>query len=173
MIVSQDKALLEHARHLTTQAKSDEVRFFHDEIGYNYRLTNLQAAIGIAQMEQLEKFIEIKKGNYEHYREGLEKVAGLSILAFRSGVRANYWFYSLYVEEPYKRGAEELMEHLKEQEIQTRPVWGLIPEQIPYKGSAVYQIEKASEYWRHILNLPCSTNLMPADVERVIAAIRE
>ncbi|MDW7678845.1 MAG: aminotransferase class I/II-fold pyridoxal phosphate-dependent enzyme, partial [Bacillota bacterium] len=82
MIVSEDERLLERAKHLTTQAKSDELYYLHDEIGYNYRMTNLQAAMGLAQLEQLELFIQIKKRNYDRYREGVGKIAGLKFLDF-------------------------------------------------------------------------------------------
>lgn len=173
MIVSHDGELLRRAKHLTTQAKKDEANFIHDEIGYNYRLTNLQAAIGIAQLEQLEDFIAAKKRSYERYQEGLSGHPGLSILDFRQDTRPNYWFYALYVDKPYDRDVQELIAWLREHKIQTRPIWGLIHEQLPYEGSFCYEIEKASLYYRHVVNLPCSTNLSMEDVDRVIAAIKE
>lgn len=172
MIVSQDTGLLKKARHLTTQAKADPENFIHDEIGYNYRLTNLQAAMGLAQMEQLEAFIAVKHRNYRLYRENLSGVPGLSILDFRGDIRSNCWFYSLYVQPPYPKKPAELMEHLKLQGIQTRPIWGLIHEQLPYRGSITYGIEKSVDYWKSVINLPCSTNLTEEDVNRVTAAIR-
>lgn len=158
MIVSHDEELLAHAKHLTTQAKADEVNFLHDEIGYNYRLTNLQAALGIAQMERLEEFIEIKSRNYEHYKAGVSEIQGLSLLEFRSGVRSNHWFYSLYLEKQYMKDTAALIAYLKEKKIQSRPVWGLIHEQWPYRECATYRIERAKDYWEHVINLPCSTS---------------
>lgn len=172
MLVSQDLGLLEKAKHLTTQAKADPDNFLHNEVGYNYRLTNLQAALGLAQMEQLESFMETKQRNYELYREKLSGVHGCSLLPFRDGVRANHWFYSLYVQAPYPRNPAELIAYLKTQGIQTRPIWGLIHEQRPYRGSLAYQVERANGYWSHVVNLPCSTSLTVEDVERVVAAIR-
>lgn len=171
MIVSQDAELLRKTKHLTTQAKSDEERFFHDEVGYNYRLTNLQAALGLAQLEQLETFIDVKIRNYERYRTAIERVPGLSLLPFREGTRSNHWFYALMCEAPYPFGALELMERLRGKKIQSRPVWGLIHNQKPYAGSLTYRIERAEYYWQHILNLPCSTNLTESDVDRVLAAL--
>lgn len=172
MIVSNDLALLEKAKHLTTQAKADEVNFIHDEIGYNYRMTNLQAALGVAQLEQLETFIAVKERNYLKYKNELEKTDGLTIAKFREGTRTNYWFYALLCEKPYKYTSRELMKYLSDNKVQSRPVWGLIHEQKPYVGSYTYKIEKAKFYWDRILNLPCSTNLSEQDVERVIALIR-
>lgn len=172
MIVSQSEELLREAKHLTTQAKADEANFIHDEIGYNYRLTNLQAALGIAQMEQLEGFVGTKIRNYELYKEQLSKVPGLSILPFREGIRSNHWFYSLVCEEPFPLNPAELIEKLRSYSIQTRPIWGLIHEQKPYEGSLTYKIEKAKYYWLRVVNLPCSTSLTAEDVERVSSVIK-
>ena len=172
MIVSQSEELLRAAKHLTTQAKADEANFIHDEIGYNYRLTNLQAALGIAQMEQLEGFIETKIRNYELYKEQLSSIPGLSILPFREGIRSNHWFYSLVCEAPFPFNPAELIDKLKSCSIQTRPIWGLIHEQKPYEGSWTYKIEKAKYYWLRVVNLPCSTSLTSEDVERVSSIIK-
>ena len=171
MIVSQSEELLRAAKHLTTQAKADEANFIHDEIGYNYRLTNLQAALGIAQMEQLEGFIETKIRNYELYKEQLSSIPWLSILPFREGIRSNHWFYSLVCEAPFPFNPAELIDKLKSCSIQTRPIWGLIHEQKPYEGSWTYKIEKAKYYWLRVVNLPCSTSLTSEDVERVAVSI--
>lgn len=171
MMVVRAEADRLHAKHLTQQAKSDEVRFEHDEIGYNYRLTNLQAALGLAQLEQLENFIGHKKENYERYQKAIRELPGLKFLDFRSDIRANYWFYSLYLTDEFPLSREELMQYLMEQKVQTRPIWGLIHQQKPYQGSRTYQIEKAVSYRDRVLNLPCSTNLTTADVDRVIAVI--
>lgn len=167
MIVSEDEELLNHAKHLTTQAKADEANFIHDEIGYNYRMTNLQAAMGLAQLEQLEDFIAVKERNYKKYKTAF----GESILDFREGIRTNYWFYSLYVDEKFTVNQREMIDGLKADKIQTRPIWGLIHEQKPYEGSFAYNIDKAKVYWEHVVNLPCSTNLLEDDVDRVILAI--
>jgi dTDP-4-amino-4,6-dideoxygalactose transaminase len=76
------------------------------------------------------------------------------------------------VEEPYPRKPAELIEWLKEHKIQSRPIWGLIHEQLPYEGCYSYKIEKADKYWEHVVNLPCSTNLTAEDVRRVIETIK-
>ena len=169
MIVSKNEELLEHAKHLTTQAKADEANFIHDEIGFNYRMTNLQAAMGLAQLEQLEKFIDIKIKNYNLYKEAF----GDSIISFRRDIRSNHWFYSLFVDEKFTVSQREMIDRLKSQRIQTRPIWGLIHEQKPYENSKSYDIAVAKEYWKHIVNLPCSTNLTSEDVQRVISEIQE
>lgn len=173
MIVSNDAELLEHAKHLTTQAKADEANFIHDEIGYNYRLTNLQSALGIAQLEQLEDFIKIKEANYSHYKERLEKIPGLEILNFKEGTRSNRWFFALSVEPKLMSSTQELIGALREEKIQSRPIWGLIHEQAPYRDALTYDISKANYYYKRIVNLPCSTNLSSEDVDRVCEVIEK
>lgn len=172
MILSNDTDLLAHAKHLTTQAKADMLNFIHDEIGYNYRLTNLQAALGLAQMEQLDSFIETKRINYEHYKRDISNIPGLSVLGFREGTRSNHWFYSVYCDEPFALERDALIARLGEQKIQCRPIWGLIHEQKPYEGSLTYNIETAKRYHKHIVNVPCSTNLSDDDVDCVISCIK-
>ncbi|MBY0206042.1 LegC family aminotransferase [Paenibacillus cucumis (ex Kampfer et al. 2016)] len=167
MIVSNDKNLLRRSKHLTTQAKSDELYYTHDEVGYNYRMTNLQAALGIAQMEQLEQFIETKKRNFELYQEKLYNVTGLHLLEYRDGTRANYWFYALYVKENYPFNRDELMTFLSKNKVQTRPIWGLINNQMPYINNQAYLIERAVDYLDHIVNIPCSSNLNESDIRYI------
>lgn len=172
MMVSNDLELLRHAKHLTTQAKSDEVNFLHDEVGFNYRMTNLQAALGLAQMEQLESFIEKKQENYQYYKEHLSNLSNLKLIPFRSDIRPNYWFYSIYFDDGFPLSRDEIIKNFSKFNIQTRPIWGLIHEQIPYKGFRAFQIEKAFDYQRHIVNVPCSTNLEKQDIDRVIACLK-
>lgn len=171
MVVSNDLKLLEIVRHLSTQAKVDQVRFIHDKIGYNYRMTNIQAALGVAQLEQLESFIEIKNDNYNYYKDIIQDIPGLSVLPFRDGIRSNCWFYSLFCEDEYSCSNEELIQRLSENNIQTRPIWGLISNQAPYINSYCYEIEKALFYWQHVVNIPCSTNLTHADIDRIVSCL--
>lgn len=173
MIVSSDTGNLQHAKHLTTQAKSDEVNFLHDEIGFNYRMTNLQAALGLAQMEQLETFIQTKITNYQYYTEQIDTIEHISMLPFREDIRSNRWFYSLYLEDGFPLSRDGVIAAFAEQKIQTRPIWGLINEQIPYKGFRSFKIEKALEYQKRIVNVPCSTNLTKADIDRVVECLRD
>ena len=174
MLVSKDEKLAKKAKYLSTQAKDDELYYLHDEIGYNYRMTNLQAALGVAQLEQLEDFIKIKTENYKFYKEQIEKIEGLSLLNFNKNFRSNYWFYSLIIDkDKFGLDRDELLHKLNKKNIQTRPVWGLIHEQKPYLNNQTYKIEKANYYISKILNIPCSTNLKSEDIDLVIAALRD
>ncbi|AGA70606.1 putative PLP-dependent enzyme possibly involved in cell wall biogenesis [Desulfitobacterium dichloroeliminans LMG P-21439] len=172
MIVSNDEALLKEAKHLTTQAKSNELYYTHDEIGYNYRMTNLQAALGLAQLEQLESFIKIKEENYNLYKEKIQEIPGLSLLDFKSGIRSNYWFYALKCDRECSLSRDEIIQYLLSKNIQSRPIWGLISEQKPYLTSRTYKIEKAKHYLACIVNIPCSTNLAKEDALYVVECLR-
>ncbi|MDI6452389.1 LegC family aminotransferase [Peloplasma aerotolerans] len=172
MIVSNDMNLISRAKHLTTQAKADELYYIHDEIGFNYRMTNLQAALGIAQLEQLEAFIKIKKENYELYKIEISKISGLNILDFNKNTRPNYWFYALYVEPNYSFNRDDLIKHLSSKGIQTRPIWGLINDQKPYLNNQSYKIQKAKQYLNNVVNIPCSSNLTKEDVEYVLSYLK-
>ena len=172
MIVSNNEDLLSRAKHLTTQAKSDELYYTHDEIGFNYRMTNLQAALGLAQLEQLEDFIITKKRNYDYYKKELNDVDGLRILDFKEDIRPNYWFYGLYIEDSFKLNRDELISYLASHKIQTRPIWGLINEQKPYLYNQSYEIDKAKDYLKHVVNIPCSSNLSIEDVTMVINCLK-
>ena len=170
MLVSNHPDWTAHAKYLSTQAKDDLLQFIHGEVGYNYRLTNVQAAMGLAQLEQLEGFIAHKTEMYEYYRDRLDGKNGYRILGFREGVRSNHWFYSLYLEDA-RHDRDAVIAALSDQKIQTRPVWALINEQKPYLASEAYGLDKARDYRARIVNLPCSTNLTKADADRVIAAL--
>lgn len=168
MIVSNRPDWAEHAKHLSTQAKADELQFLHDEVGYNYRMTNLQAALGLAQLEQLEGFIAHKHARWQQYKDALDGKNGYRILDFHEdGVRPNKWFYSLYLEDP-RHDRDGMIAALRARGIQTRPVWALIHEQADYAKNEAYALEKALDYRAGIINLPCSTNLSEEDCRRVI-----
>ena len=166
MIVSQNEAFLKEAKHLTTQAKSDEIYFMHDEIGFNYRMTNIQAALGVAQLEQLESFISVKKERYMQYKKAFQQVDGLNLLEVRSGIRSNYWFFALMC-EGFILNRDEVIKYFSDNNVQSRPIWGLVSEQIPYRKDRAYMIEKAKYYWKYVVNIPCSTNLLVEDVQRI------
>lgn len=172
MVVSDNKDYLKRAKHLTTQAKVNELYFEHDEIGYNYRMTNIQAALGVAQLEQLENFVSVKIKNYDFYKKAFGKINGAELLSFRKGTRSNHWFYSLYCKY-LQEDRDDIIQYLFEKGVQTRPVWGLIHKQIPYRGDKAYRIEKAEYYWRYLVNIPCSTNLSENDMQQVIDLIKQ
>lgn len=173
MIVTNDEEMAKKAKYLTTQAKDDPIRYIHNEIGYNFRMTNLQAALGIAQLENLDDFIKVKKGNFELYEKELKNVDGIKLLGIPKGTSSNYWFYSLIIEKnKYGMDREELMQKLNERGIQTRPIWRLNHLQKPYLKNQSFKIEKALWFWKKALNIPCSSNLTEKEIVMVASAIK-
>lgn len=157
---------VEHLKYLSTQAKDDPQFYIHNEIGYNYRMTNLQAALGVAQMEELLQFIETKHRNYILYKERFREVSFGTLLPFREGTCSNQWFYSLQLREDRLQGKDmrDIIGALQERGIQTRAIWGLIHEQKPYRQNIAYKIEKAPCYSATVLNIPSSTQLTEEDI---------
>ena len=157
---------VEHLKYLSTQAKDDPQFYIHNEIGYNYRMTNLQAALGVAQMEELQQFIETKHRNYILYKERFQDASFGTLLPFREGTCSNQWFYSLQLREDRLQGKDmrDIIGALQERGVQTRTIWGLIHEQKPYRQNIAYKIEKAPCYSATVLNIPSSTQLTEEDI---------
>ena len=174
MLVSNHVELLEHARYISTQAKDDPCFYVHNEVGYNYRMTNVQAAIGVAQMEMLGEFLQRKKNQYEYYREKFKNSKYGFLLPFREGTNPNYWFYSFVCNQSLSdEKMRAIVEKLAERGIQTRPVWGLIHLQKPYRYARAYRIDQAVAYGSRIINIPCSTNLTIEEMDAVILGLNQ
>lgn len=172
MIVTADEALARRARYLTTQAKDDEVRFIHGEIGYNYRLTNLQAALGVAQLEQLGRYVEIKRANYEAYRQALGRIDGLCVADVPPYARNNCWMYALRIDAArYGRTRDEVLALLDGRGIQARPVWYPNHLQKAYRGCQTWRLERSMQLFEETLNIPCSVGLTEAERTAVIEAL--
>ncbi len=171
MVVAREQEALAHIRYLSTQAKDDPLFYRHEEVGYNYRMTNVQAAIGTAQMELLPEFIKRKNDNYDFYKQQLAHFEYGELMEFREGTYSNKWFYALklYGEKVDLRA---FISGLMDVGIQTRAIWELIHTQEPYKDCIAYQIEKAEHYSRQIINLPCSTNLSRSQIIEVCDKIK-
>lgn len=165
---------VEHLRYLSTQAKNDPHYYIHDEVGYNYRMTNLQAALGVAQMEELPEFIVRKHKNYDLYKELFEGYELAKLLPFRDGTYSNQWFYSLELDMSKRVGTlRDIITGLEQKGVQTRAIWGLIHEQKPYKNCLTYKLEKAPYYSSCILNIPCSTQMTEEEVTFSAEAVKE
>lgn len=172
MILSDDAELTEKAVYLTTQAKDDRVKYIHDEIGYNFRLTNIQAAMGVAQLEQLPKFLEIKKKTYQTYKENINEIPGLQIADVPAYADNNHWMVSMQIDKDiYGKDREELMVYLSDNNIGTRPVWHLNHQQKPYQDCQTYKIEKAVDLLGKTLNIPSSVNITDNQINSVIEVL--
>ncbi|CAN5667232.1 LegC family aminotransferase [soil metagenome] len=172
MIITDSEEKSKKAKYLTTQAKEDEVRYIHNDIGYNYRMTNIQAALGVAQMEKLNEYLRIKHVNYEVYKNALDETEGIHIASTPSYSKNNNWMYALQIDkEKFGSSREEVMESLNKEGIQSRPVWYLNHLQKPFKENFSYKIEKAIKLHAVTLNIPCSVSLRESERNKVINSI--
>ena len=173
-VTANDSKVVDHIRFLSTQAKTDPHYYIHDEVGYNYRMTNLQAALGVAQMEELQEFINRKNKNYELYKAEFEGFEYGTLMPFRAGTYSNKWFYSINIDRNHiKAPMRDIIVALNEKGIQTRAIWGLINEQKPYSNEQTYKLEKAPYYASRILNIPSSTQITEEDIKYVATEVKQ
>ena len=172
MILTDDESLAEKAKYLTTQAKDDPIRYIHDEIGYNFRLTNIQAALGVAQLEQLPEILKRKKEIYDFYQSTIENIDGFSLSNPPDYADNNHWLNLLQIDSNnYGEGRESLMNRLEKNGIQTRPAWKLNHEQKPYKNCQHYKIENAKKLVEKSLCLPSSSNLTNENLNKIVSVL--
>jgi perosamine synthetase len=172
MILTQDSEAASKARYLTTQAK-DTANYVHHEIGYNYRLTNVAAALGVAQLERLDEYVQLKRLHHQYYQEALKGLKTLRLLEEPSYARSNYWLNAVILASRERSTLDALMEHLQGRGIEARPVWALCHTQRPYQECQAYHLEKAPDFESRILTLPSSVNLNIESLERVVSGIKE
>jgi len=174
MIVTDNEAWAHRTRYLTTQAKDDPVEFVHGEIGYNYRLTNIQAAMGVAQVEKLDEYLAAKRRIASCYTAALHDIPGLRPQATAGWAASSYWLYTVLVDpERYGRNSRELMAYLETRQIQTRPLWRPNHRLPPYEKCRAYHVTVADQLHSQALSLPSSVGLTDEQFERVVKALAD
>jgi aminotransferase in exopolysaccharide biosynthesis len=168
MIVTDDEQLAKKAKHLTTQAKSDPFEYIHDEIGYNYRLVNVAAAMGVAQMEQLPSFLEKKKSIIAFYKEGLNGVGDIKFQQVDEAVNPNWWLPTIMTTKQ-----KEVLKALNENKLQSRPFWVPMNQLSMFRSNIYYNKNDRSDFiYRHCLSIPCSTNISESEMQKVADTIK-
>ncbi len=174
MLVTDSKELADRARYLTTQAKDDSIEYVHHEIGYNYRLTNLQAAVGVAQMEQLGKYIQVKYKIASRYEKELGNISGLTLPRQAPWVKSIWWLYTILVNgKRYGKSSRVLLKKLADKNIQARPLWHPLHSLKPFQKCYAYRIEMADYLYEEALSLPSSVKLSTKDQIKIIQAIKD
>jgi perosamine synthetase len=169
MVVTDDEVLANKIRHLTTQAKKDPFEYDHDEIGFNYRLNNIQAAMGVAQMEKIDEYVQIKRGNAELYKELLADIVQLEVLKEAEWAKSNYWLNIIRVPKEHKN---PLIEYLLSKDIQVRPIWKSVYSMPMYSEFQSYKIDRADDAYESCISLPSSVNLKQSEIEYIVNEIR-
>ncbi|MEO6410735.1 MAG: LegC family aminotransferase [Burkholderiaceae bacterium] len=162
-ILTDDIELGARAKHLTTTAKlPHRWCFLHDEVGYNYRLPNLNAALGCAQLEQLPAFLAEKRALFDRYRSGFADVEGVRIAAEPAGCRSNYWLQTLVLDPAFAAQRDAVLRATNDAGLMTRPVWTLMHHLAPYAHAPVAPVPVAESLEQRLINLPSSAGLLPA-----------
>ena len=173
MIVTGNDTWAERARYLTTQAKDDPFEYVHNEVGFNYRLTNIQAALGCAQIEQIESFVNRKRQIAATYNRELQSVRGVSFIKEAPWAFSASWLYTILIDEQeFGANSRTLLQLLNQNGIQSRPLWQPMHHSPAHKNSQSFNIEIADAVHRDAVSLPSSVGLKESDQERVISAIR-
>jgi aminotransferase in exopolysaccharide biosynthesis len=169
VIVTNDEELAKKAKHLTTQAKVSAMEYIHDEIGYNYRLVNVLAAIGVAQMERFEGLLERKQRMDAYYRQELAGVGDIVFQEVPDGVVPNGWLFTFKTQQ--MRG---LLEFLNAREIQSRPFWMPMNQLQMFADCTYVQTHNHSaQIYESCISIPSSAGIGPEELQTVVAAIRE
>ena len=169
MIVTNDEALAKRAKHLTTQAKSDPFEYVHDEIGYNYRLVNVAAAMGVAQMEQLPGFIKRKQDVMTFYKNELQAVGDIKFQEVSADVNPNCWLPTIMTEKQ-----KDVLKILNDNKMQSRPFWVPMNQLRMFADNIFYNKTNQSDFvYQRCLSIPCSTNITNEDLEAVCDKIKE
>jgi aminotransferase in exopolysaccharide biosynthesis len=168
MIVSNDEAISAHAKHLTTQAKADPFEYLHDEIGFNYRLVNILAALGVAQLEQLPSFVKRKQEIAQYYYDALTGVGDIEFMTINEDVVSNQWLFTLLSDKQ-----KSIFETCTNDRIQVRPIWMPMSKLVMYKDHLYYQKEDVSAaIHARSVSLPCSSSITDEELERVVKVVK-
>lgn len=169
MILTDDEYIADKAKHITTTAKTDPLDYFHDEIGYNYRLVNILAAIGVAQMENFDSILKRKKEIDELYKNELEGVGDIIFQDHDPNSDPNCWLFTFRTKK-----MRELLNHLNKNKIQSRPFWTPMNHLPMYKDLLYINEDNiSSKIFKECISVPSSSNLTKLDQQKVILEIKK
>jgi len=168
VIVSNNEELAKKAKHLTTQAKSDPFEYLHDEIGYNFRLVNVLAAMGVAQMELLPSFIKRKKAIDAMYKKQLAGVGDITFQTVEPSVDPNCWLFTLMTDKQ-----KTVLQILNDHKMQSRPFWVPMNKLRMFQKDVYYSKDDRSDFiYKRCLSIPCSTNITDVEIDAVVEKIK-
>lgn len=159
MLLFMDENLAAHAKHLTTQAKVPHPwEFIHDYIGYNYRMPNINAALGCAQMEELNFILENKRETARRYKEYFENYPGITFFQEPENCRSNYWLNAIVMDNEAER--DKFLEYMNKEGVMTRPVWGLMNKLRMFKECQTDELKNTNWFEQRVVNIPSSVRLL-------------
>lgn len=174
MITTNDDRLADRAKYLTTQAKDDPVEYVHHEVGYNYRLVNLLAAVGCAQLEQIDGYVAAKRAIAKRYADALADLPGVMPMKQAPWAASVFWMYTaLFDESVWGADFRSLLKAFSAEKIQTRPLWQPLHQSRAHQGAQAYRCDVAERLGRIALSLPCSVGLSEEQQQRAIAVLKK
>ena len=174
MIITDNETWASKARYMTTQAKDDPVEYIHSEVGFNYRLTNVQAAMGCAQLEKLDEYIETKQRIAYAYNKEIKAIPGLSPMKEASYASSTYWMYTVLVDQvKFGLDSRALREKLKQANIEARHLWQPIHRSKAHERSHIpFLCKVAEKLYDEALCLPCSVGMTAEEQKRVTSTLQ-
>ena len=172
-VISNNGELIKKIKYLSTQAKDNSFTYEHNEIGYNYRLTNLQAAVGLAQLEQIEDFLSHKYLLHNEYGTRLKDNDCYSLLIAPEYCRSNYWLNIISSNKFKNDYRDTLIQKFAKKNIEVRPIWKLNNQQKPYLRNQSYKVERANKLISNSICLPSGVGINLEDVQRICILLDE
>jgi perosamine synthetase len=174
MVVTNDLTYADYARYITTQAKDDPLEYVHNEVGYNYRLTNIHAALGVAQLEQINDFIARKRAIARAYREAFCGLGSITPMPSPGETQPTYWLYSILLDQGTSLARRKtIIRYLNENGVDARPFWHTIHDLPPYRQCQSFKIEHSVRVYERGVSLPCSVGLESHELKRCIAVLKQ
>ena len=173
MLASDNTELVDRARHLSTQARVPVAHFEHEEIGYNYRMSNLLAAVGLGQLEVLSDRVKRKREIFDRYSEFLSGTPGISMMPEAEWEGCNRWLTVILIDQAeFGADRETVRLALEEENIESRPMWKPMHQQPVYSGNRFVGSGVSDELFDQGLCLPSGTALCDSDLERIVGILK-
>jgi dTDP-4-amino-4,6-dideoxygalactose transaminase len=170
VLLSNDETLMAHVRHICSTARHGR-GYDHDHVGFNYRMTNIQAAVGMGQIERIEEFVAAKRKIAAHYRDGIAGRNDIQPFVQAEWSDGNHWFSGVYLDGWAPERVDALRDHLRASGVDARPFWKPMSLQVPYADCPTLLSGVTASVWERILPLPCSTQITDAQLDQVVAAL--
>lgn len=168
-LCTEDPELAARARHLTTTAKADDIEFYHDEVGYNYRMTNVAAAMGVAQLEQVDAFVETKRRHADLYRRLFASAPSIRAHPEPADCRSTFWLYTVSLDRP----SRPVIEAMNARNVLCRPLWMPLRRLPAFEtASYAFECEVSDRLYERAISLPCSVGLDEARLRDVVSLLR-
>ncbi len=157
-IITNDKEIASKAKHITTTAKvPHRWSFNHDEVGFNYRMPNINAALGCAQLEGISEILKNKRTLFNRYKKVFDDIDGVDLFQEKNNTQSNYWLQTLILDESKSSYRDDILKNTNDSGYQTRPIWDLLHTLKPYKNCPTAPLKNSESLEKRIINIPSST----------------